>query len=82
MSTLKIAYVSGLKAGTRPIEVCQTLCLSANPAEVMSEIIPHNESAFFLVFSNVQSAQTTIQSFAGKPVFDRCGRVDALNSKT
>ena len=82
MSTSRIAYVSGLKAGTRPIEVCQTLCPSANPAEVMSEIIPHNESGFFLVFSSAQSAQTTIQSFAGKPVFEGCGTVDALNSET
>ena len=73
----KIAYVRGLK-----VEVCQTLCPSANVAEVMLEIILHNESAFFLVFSNRQSAQTTIQSFAGKPVFDVCGRIDALNSET
>ena len=50
MPTSKIAYVSGLKAGTRPIEVCQTLCPSASLAEVMSEIILHNEGAFFLAF--------------------------------
>ena len=74
--------MSGLKAGARPLEVCQNLCLSANPAEVISDVILHGDTAFFLVFANAQLAEATIQRFAGKPVFDGYGRADGLNSKS
>ena len=74
--------MSGLKAGARPLEVCQNLCLSANPAEVISDVILHGDTAFFLVFANAQIAEATIQHFAGKPVFDGYRRVDGLNSKS
>ena len=46
MSTSNIVYMSGLKAGARPLEVCQNLCLSANPAQVISDVILHGDTAF------------------------------------
>ena len=65
MSTSNIVYVSGLKASARPLEVCQNLCLSANPAEVISDVILHGDTTFFLDFANAQIAEVTIQRFAG-----------------
>ena len=82
MLTSNIVYVSGLKAGARPLEVCRNLCLSAIPAEVTSDVILHGDTAFFLVFANAQQAEATIQHFTGKPVFDGYGMVDGLNSKS
>ena len=77
-----IVYMSRLKAGARPLEVSHNLSLSANPAEVITDIILHDDTAFCLVLANDQLAESTIQQFTRKPVFDGCQRVNGLNSKS
>ena len=70
MSASRIVYVSGLKAGTSPYGICQNLCQPAHVAEVISEFITHGDNALFVVFTSTQSAQTPVQTFAGKSVYE------------
>ena len=82
MSISSTIYVSGLKAGAKPLEVCQTLCLPANPADVILDVVLQGDGAFFVVFKDSHMAAGTIQRFHKKPVFDGCGKVDGLSSET
>ena len=50
MSISSTIYVSGLKAGAKPLEVCQTLCLPANPADVILDVVLQGDGAFFCGF--------------------------------
>ena len=78
----KYSLCEWIKKQCQALRGLSKLVSVCDPAGVISDVVLHGDTAFFLVFANAQLDEATIQCFGGKPVFDGYGRVDGLNSKS